>query len=260
MLRGALFLNGDLGIRILRHVLTIPEIRLDILVLNNQPKRSIGILQQIGKIVAELPYQIEIVDWSSESQQTIFNIAKNCQFGISVLFGHKIPLELIHVFKFGIINLHPSLLPLGKGADPVAWGILLKQDQGASIHLVTKNIDAGEILSQEKIETNLSMNAGEIYDICTESLYKQFTEIFIPWLRGDIVLKNQESRGSPIRKSEELKELRTLSASEITSVENLVLRLQALTYSDGRRPIYKDYEGKLWNIEFRISPHVKEKG
>jgi methionyl-tRNA formyltransferase len=259
MFRGALFLNGNLGVRVLRHVLTLPEIRLEILVLNNQRKMSASTLQHIEKIVEELPYKIQIVNWSFENQQSISKIVKNCQFGVSALFGHKIPVELINAFELGIINLHPSLLPIGKGADPVAWGILLNEDQGASIHLINEEIDSGEILSQEKIESNLSMNAGEIYEVCTESLFKQFTEIFIPWLRGDITPRIQESRSNPIRKSEELRELRTLSASEMTSVENLVRRLQALTYNDGRRPIYRDDKGRLWNIEFRISPHVQEK-
>jgi methionyl-tRNA formyltransferase len=259
MTSGALFLNGELGIRVLRYVLAIPEIRLKVIVLNDEQKRSESFLKRLNDIIGEVPNRIPVMDWSVENQVSILKMAKTCDFGISVLFGHKIPLELIRSFRLGIINLHPSLLPFGKGSDPVAWGILSNQDQGASIHLISEKIDDGEILSQERIDTNISMNAGEIYAKCTESLFQQLTQIFVPWLRGNLESKIQESTNFPTRKSEELNRLRTLSASEITSVENLVLRLQALTYNDGRRPIYKDNEGKLWNVEFRISPHVKER-
>jgi hypothetical protein len=80
----------------------------------------------------------------------------------------------------------------------------------------------------------------------------------VPWLEGKIVPRNQGLIDCPTRKSEELDELRILSASEITSVESLILRLQALSYNDGRCPMYKDEDGNLWDIRFNLSPQIDQ--
>src|SRR5689334_6750900 len=43
--------------------------------------------------------------------------------GISVLFGHILKSPVLSLFSHGIANLHPSLLPHGRGAHPNAWAI-----------------------------------------------------------------------------------------------------------------------------------------
>lgn len=71
---------------------------------------------------------------------------------ISASYGIKIPTATISAAKFGGINIHPSILPHWRGADPVPWAILSGDHQtGVSIVTLTESFDEGKILAQEKI-------------------------------------------------------------------------------------------------------------
>ena len=248
-----LFLNGNLGIRVLLHILESKKFDILAVVLNNPEKRNSLYLHKIKEIQESHRAEFKIIDFSLQNRNSLFETLETCDFGISALFGHKIPSSIINVFRLGIINLHPSLLPLGKGADPIPWGILLNYAQGATIHLITEAIDAGPILRQEKIHYNLSMSAGDIYEKCVESLYRQFTECLFPWLEGNLTPKKQKSEKEVDRKSVELENLRILSGEEIGSFDTFLRRIQALSFSDGRSPIYLDETGRRWEIQVRLS-------
>jgi len=55
------------------------------------------------------------------------------------------------------------------------------------------------------------------------------------------------------RKSLELKELQVIDASETLNFEVFIRRIQALTFSDGRRPKFRDKQGNIWNIQLKLT-------
>jgi len=51
-----------------------------------------------------------------------------------------------------ILNIHPSLLPLHKGLDTHQRAIMAGDEHGGcSVHLVTAELDSGEVLAQAKV-------------------------------------------------------------------------------------------------------------
>lgn len=71
---------------------------------------------------------------------------------ISACYGQKIPWETIRRARLGGLNVHPSLLPRWRGADPVPWAILSGDHQtGVSVVTLSKNFDEGAIIAQKKI-------------------------------------------------------------------------------------------------------------
>lgn len=71
---------------------------------------------------------------------------------ISASFGQKIPTATLKSAKFGGLNVHPSLLPHWRGADPVPWAILSGDRQtGVTIVTLEEKFDAGKIMGQKKI-------------------------------------------------------------------------------------------------------------
>jgi len=250
----AIFLNGNLGLRVLDFVRAQSDLRLKVVVLNDARKRSEHFRAEVEGLIKGSSSPVKILEWSPQNLENVKQLLKNCDFGISVLFGNKISSEFLDSFKIGAINLHPSLLPYGRGADPVPWGIMLNQPQGATVHLLSEDLDRGDILSQEEIGIDLSMNAGEVYEKCVDSLYFQLTKILTPWLEGKLVGKDQKSQDFPTRKAAELDKLRKLRPDEILTAEAFLLRLQALTYSDGRYPVYEDHNGKKWEIRIELTP------
>lgn len=66
-----------------------------------------------------------------------------------VSFGYKkiIPKWAIDLHSGNIINIHISLLPWNRGADPNFWSWFDDTPKGVSIHKVDNGIDTGEVLA-----------------------------------------------------------------------------------------------------------------
>lgn len=74
-------------------------------------------------------------------------------FIVVVAFGQLIGQGLLDEFNDRIINLHPSLLPKYRGAAPIQFTLLNGEKYTApTTMLIEKAMDAGDILTQEKIE------------------------------------------------------------------------------------------------------------
>ncbi len=70
---------------------------------------------------------------------------------VTASFGQKIPTYTISQTKFGGLNVHPSLLPRWRGADPVPWAIVTGDHQtGVTILTLTEKFDEGKIIAQQK--------------------------------------------------------------------------------------------------------------
>lgn len=71
---------------------------------------------------------------------------------VSFAYGHIFGPKFLEMFKFGGINLHPSLLPMYRGCTPVPAAILNRDSETAvSIQTLALKMDEGNILAQEKI-------------------------------------------------------------------------------------------------------------
>jgi methionyl-tRNA formyltransferase len=70
------------------------------------------------------------------------------ELGVCAAYGKIIPKKVIDLFKFGILNIHPSLLPKYRGASPITETIK-KGDKatGATIIKMDEKMDHGPIVT-----------------------------------------------------------------------------------------------------------------
>ncbi len=62
-----------------------------------------------------------------------------------------VPMQALVTTRYGGVNLHPSLLPAYRGADPLTWQVVDQVEYlGVSVHRLTERYDAGSILAQHK--------------------------------------------------------------------------------------------------------------
>ena len=60
--------------------------------------------------------------------------------------------EFVAEWRGRIVNIHPSLLPKYKGLDTHARAIAAGDEEaGCSVHVVTEELDAGEVLGQARV-------------------------------------------------------------------------------------------------------------
>lgn len=73
--------------------------------------------------------------------------------------------EIFNTPKDGMINLHPSYLPYYQGPNPWFWMIKNGEDEfGASVHLITENIDKGTIISRQKVNLKNCVDGKTIFN------------------------------------------------------------------------------------------------
>ena len=76
-----------------------------------------------------------------------------------------LPEMLTSIPTVGCINIHPSLLPRYKGANPIFWQLRNGESEtGVTLHQVTSEIDGGNILTARKIAYPDGLRITEIED------------------------------------------------------------------------------------------------
>lgn len=88
------------------------------------------------------------------------------QANIAVLaaYGFIIPQKIIDQFPLGIINIHPSLLPLYRGPTPIESAILFGDSKtGVSIMQISSKMDEGPIYRQKSIKIDQNDTKQTLY-------------------------------------------------------------------------------------------------
>lgn len=72
---------------------------------------------------------------------------------VMATFNHILRLPAIQIAKIATLNIHPSMLPEGRGPDPINEALKLGVKQtGVTIHFVDEGIDTGDILTQQSFQ------------------------------------------------------------------------------------------------------------
>ncbi|KPJ68046.1 MAG: methionyl-tRNA formyltransferase [Coxiella sp. DG_40] len=92
---------------------------------------------------------------NKQEQQILYDI--HADIMIDVAYGLFLPKEVLNTFKYGCINVHPSLLPHWRGASPIQRAILAGNiETGVTVMQVDEGWDTGDILKQTKINIDVT--------------------------------------------------------------------------------------------------------
>lgn len=84
--------------------------------------------------------------------EEVHALCRNFQFAILAAYGKIIPQSLLDCFPKGILNVHPSLLPLYRGSSPLEYQILQDEKNfGVTIIKLDNECDHGPIIAQREI-------------------------------------------------------------------------------------------------------------
>jgi methionyl-tRNA formyltransferase len=87
------------------------------------------------------------------------------QAGILAAYGKIIPQAIIDIFPRGIINLHPSLLPLYRGSTPIETAMLSgDKATGVSVMNLVAKMDAGAVYAQQEVALSGTETKQELAD------------------------------------------------------------------------------------------------
>ena len=141
----------------------------NIITVVTQPDKKVGRKQELTsspvKKVA-LENKIEVLQPDKIDQSFVSEIKEiNPDLIVVVAYGFILPQELLNIPKYGVINIHASLLPKYRGASPIQSAILNgDQVTGVSIMLINEKMDQGPILSQSEADIEPGETFSSLHD------------------------------------------------------------------------------------------------
>lgn len=96
-----------------------------------------------------LANNIPVYQPNSLKTEDTYNLIKelNPDLIVVVAYGKIIPKEIIELPKYGIINVHSSLLPKFRGAAPINAALIHGEEEtGVSIMYIAEELDAGDVI------------------------------------------------------------------------------------------------------------------
>ena len=108
-------------------------------------------------------------------------------------YGFILPKKILEIPKFGLINVHASLLPKYRGASPIQTAILNgEKETGVTIMLVNEKMDEGDILAQKTITITNNDNFKNLHDKLSILGSNLLLETLPKWLNKKIKPQKQD--------------------------------------------------------------------
>ncbi|MEJ2725459.1 MAG: formyltransferase family protein [Deltaproteobacteria bacterium] len=150
-----------------------------VLILGITPSPLTPVLETFGCRVVELEGYVDVD----------FIRKHSIDFAVSYRYRHLIAGSVIEYLDGKVINLHISLLPWNRGADPNLWSFLENTPKGVSIHYVDEGLDTGDIIAQKEITFEAS-------NATLSSTYKRLNDELLGLFRQEwpLISKGKSSR------------------------------------------------------------------
>ncbi len=163
-------------------VLTAPEVKVW------AEERDISVLQ---------PATLRLSKGNDVDRDVLYN--SEWDLFIVASYGRILPQELLDIPRHGTLNVHPSLLPLYRGASPIRSAILDDNPDavGVSIMLLNSGMDSGPVLAQGRV--GLERETGDwpphaemLEQLLAHEGGELLAEVIPLWLSGTITPETQD--------------------------------------------------------------------
>lgn len=159
----------------LEKLLTDITIPIEVKFVVTQPDKPVGrkrILTPSPVKVTAKKYGIKVIEKINEVQ--------NIDIAFLFAYGNILPRQILDVPKFGFWNTHPSLLPLYRGASPVAYPLILGDKKtGVTLIKLDEKIDHGPIIAREEIKIDPKDKRSDLEIKLTELAFKLFRSVIL---------------------------------------------------------------------------------
>ena len=107
-------------------------------------------------------------------------------------FGQIIPASILHMKKYGCINVHASLLPKYRGAAPIQWSVIDgEKESGVTIMQMDEGLDTGDMLAKAIVPLDEKETGGSLFDKLSEAGGRLCVETLAKLEKGEIIPEKQ---------------------------------------------------------------------
>lgn len=116
-------------------------------VLAGAPGEHVG---EPERLAGEAGIPVVWVRSAAEAAHAIRDVA--AVVGVAACFPWRLGRAAREAAPLGVLNVHPSLLPAGRGPEPVFWTLRRgERETGATVHVVDAGFDTGPIVAQARL-------------------------------------------------------------------------------------------------------------
>jgi methionyl-tRNA formyltransferase len=172
--------------------------------------------------------------------------------GVVAAYGQLIPRGLLEVPRFGMINVHPSLLPRYRGAAPVHRAVMAGETEtGVTIMRVAAKLDAGAMFARTTRPIGADETSDELEDALAVTGARLLVEVADQMAAGTAHEEPQDERlvtyAARLTKDEGLIDWTQPAVRIHDRVRGLFPWPHAYSFVDGRRVI-------IWRTSPRPDP------
>jgi methionyl-tRNA formyltransferase len=118
-------------------------------------------LGEIQRFAAAAGIPVVWVKSAAEATEAIQRIAP--EVAVATCFPWRLPRAALETPPLGILNVHPSLLPAGRGPEPVFWTLRRGEPvTGVTVHRMDAGFDTGPTVAQAQMPVPVGISAPEL--------------------------------------------------------------------------------------------------
>ena len=139
-------------------------------------------------------FQPKSIRKEPEIQEALKNF--NPDFFVTFAFGQILSQEVLDIPKFETINLHASLLPKYRGANPIQRAIINGDNQTGICTMITElGLDCGDICQKLVIPISETMNCEQLWEEIGEKSPQMIEQTLIGLYEGKLKPQKQSEEG-----------------------------------------------------------------
>lgn len=121
---------------------------------------------------------------------------------VTAAYGQLISEEMLSIPDHGFLNVHPSLLPLYRGASPVQSAIINGDKiTGVTVMLMDRGLDTGPLIASTMVPIDDDIDAGSLTDLLAIKGGELLTDVLEDWVDGRLQpIPQDESRATMTRR------------------------------------------------------------
>jgi methionyl-tRNA formyltransferase len=179
---------------------------------------------------------------------------------LSVHFPYLIPDAALSAATIGAYNLHPGLLPHGRGWHTVSWALLEGAPIGCTLHRMTTELDRGPIVAQQEVAPVGLETAHELYQRVLATEVDLLATMWPDVRSWPQLERAQPDDAPPTRSARDLfaHPDRDLASRDVWPTEHLLRALRAFTTNDPTEALEVSVDGAHWRLRIERADGADE--
>ena len=175
-------------------------------------------------------------------------------FALSVHFPELVRSDALAAPARGWLNLHPAYLPFNRGWHTPTWALLDGTPIGATIHVMTEQVDAGPIVARVEVRPRPDDTAHTLYQRVLAAELDLLAEHWDAIAAGSWELHpNPVEKGTVHHRADlDRSGVRALDLEARLQVGDVIDRLRALTTNDPAEAAHFVADGATYRVRIEI--------